>query len=92
MTLFTFLISLVGPLLVRILASLGLSLVTLTGLTIAADTLKQMIITNVGGLPAAGVQLGGLFGIWECMGIILGAVTFCITWNSTAGFWRLAKS
>lgn len=87
-----FLVGLVGPLMARWLASVGLSLVVLTGLTATVAQLKSQIISNIGSLPAVGVQLGGLFGIWEAIGIWLGAVTFVMTWHSTKGFWSLAKS
>ncbi len=92
MTLAAFLVAMVGPLVARILTSLGLSLVALAGLTVAYDQLKSTIMASIGGLPAAAVQLGGLYGIWECVGLVLGAVTFCITWNATSGFWRLART
>ena len=92
MNLAAFLVGLVGPLMARWLASVGLSLVVLTGLTAAASGLKSQIIANIGAMPAAAVQLGGLMGLWEGIGIWLGAVTFVITWQSTKGFWTLAKS
>jgi len=87
-----FLVGLVGPLMARWLASLGLSLVVLTGLTASVSALKSQIISNIGAMPAVAVQLGGLFGLWECIGIWLGAATFVITWHSTKGFWTLAKA
>lgn len=92
MNLAAFLVGLVGPLMARWLASVGLSLVVLTGLTSAVSALKAQIISNLSGLPAVAVQLGGLMGLWEAIGIWLGAVTFVITWQSTKGFWTLAKS
>lgn len=92
MNLAAFLVGLVGPLMARWLASVGLSLVVLTGLTAAVSGLKSQIISNIGAMPAAAVQLGGLMGLWEGIGIWLGAVTFVITWQSTKGFWTLAKS
>jgi len=92
MNLAAFLVGLVGPLMARWLASVGLSLVVLTGLTSAASGLKSQIMSNIGAMPAAAVQLGGLMGLWEGIGIWLGAVTFVLTWQSTKGFWTLAKS
>lgn len=92
MNLASFLVGLVGPLMARWLASVGLSLVVLTGLTSAVSALKTQITTDLSGLPLAALQLGGLFGLWESLGIWLGAVTFVITWQSTKGFWSLAKS
>lgn len=92
MNLASFIVGLVGPVMARWLASAGLSLVVLTGLTAASGQLKSQIISDLGGLPAVAVQLGGLFGLWEAVGIWLGAITFVITWQSTKGFWTLAKS
>lgn len=76
----------------RWLASVGLSLVVLTGLTSAASALKSQISSDLSGLPLVALQLGGLLGLWEAIGIWLGAITFVITWQSTKGFWTLAKS
>ena len=92
MNLASFLVGLVGPLMARWLASMGLSLVVLAGLTASVSQLKGLITSNLSGLPLATLQLAGLMGVWEGFGIILGAVTFCVTWASTKGFWTLAKS
>lgn len=92
MNLASFLVGLVGPLMARWLASVGLSLVVLAGLTASVSQLKGLITSNLSGLPLATLQLAGLMGVWEGFGIILGAVTFCVTWASTKGFWTLAKS
>lgn len=90
MTIAQFLIALVGPIVARILSTLGLSVVILAGLTGAVSAIKNLVISNIGSMPAAAVGLGGLFGIWECLGIIFGAVTFIVAWKSSAGFWTLA--
>jgi hypothetical protein len=85
-------IAMVGPTVARVLASLGLTVITLTGLTVAFDALKAQVVTGVASLPATALQLGGLFGLWEGLGIELGALAFCITWQSTKGFWSFAKA
>lgn len=92
MTFVSILLGLVGPMAKRLLASLGLGLVTMVGLSITADTLTDMVIANLGALPQAAIGLGGLFGFWEAIGLILGAVAFVITWQSTKGVWALAKT
>jgi hypothetical protein len=76
----------------RILASLGVSLVSLAGLTAAFDALKGQVIANIGGLPAAAIQLGGLFGIWQSFGLVLGAVLFVLTWNNAGGVVKWIKA
>jgi hypothetical protein len=92
MTIAAWLVAMVGPVMARALASLGLTVITMTGLTVALAALKAQLISSIGGLPAAAVQLGGLFGIWECIGIVLGALTFVVAWNGSSGFWRFAKA
>jgi len=92
MGLAAFLVGLVGPLMARWLASAGLSLVVMAGLTGAVAALKSTMVGHLSGLPAECLQLGGLFGLWESIGMVLGAVTFCLTWASTKGFWTLAKA
>lgn len=92
MNIAAFLVGMVGPLMARWLTAMGFSLVTVTGLSVAYSTLKTQVVSGIGGLPAAGMQLGGLMGIWESLGIILGAFTFVLAWRGTSGFWRLAKS
>jgi len=92
MTLAAFLVGLVGPITARWLAAMGLSIITVTGLSAAYAALKAQLLASVGGLPADAVQLAGLFGIWEALGIVLGAFVFVMTWRGTSGFWRLARS
>lgn len=90
MNLASFLVAMVGPMVARVLSALGLSLVVLTGATAALTALRSTLVQNIGGLPAVALQLGGLLGIWQALGILLGAMTFVMTWKSTAGFWALA--
>jgi hypothetical protein len=92
MSIAAWLVAMVGPLVARVLLALGLSVVTLSGATVALGTLKTNITGYIGGLPADALAIGGLMGIWEALGIVLGAMTFCITWRATAGFWKLAKT
>jgi hypothetical protein len=92
MNLAAFLIGLVGPVMARWLSAMGMSLISVAGMTAAYATLKAQVISNIGGLPAQAIALGGLFGIWEAVGIILGAFVFVMTWRGTSGFWRLAKT
>lgn len=92
MNLTGFLLAMVGPLAKRLLLSLGLGLVTMVGLTATASTLKDMILANLGALPAAAIGLGGLYGFWEAIGLVLGAITFVITWQTTKGIWAVSKT
>lgn len=87
----TWLVAMVGPLAAQLLLSLGMSIVVLTGATAAFSTIKTQIITNISAMPAQVIGLGGLFGIWTALGMYFGAMTFCLTWRSSTGFWALAK-
>ena len=87
-----FLVAMVGPLMARWLASMGLTVIVMAGLTAATSTLRSLMLTNLQGLPADALMLAGLLGVWDAMGIVLGALTFCVTWVSTKGFWSLAKT
>lgn len=92
MTIASFLVGLVGPLMARWLSAMGMSLVVLAGLTASVDQLKSTLMSNLTGWPSTAIQLGGLLGVWEALGMLLGAVTFVITWHATKGFWALSKS
>ena len=92
MSIAAWLVAMVGPLAAQVLLSFGLSMVVLTGLSTAFGVLKDQVLANLASLPAQAIGLGGLFGLWEALGIYLGALTFCITWRSTKGFWALAKA
>lgn len=92
MSIAAFLVGMVGPLMARWLASMGLSIIVLAGLGAAVSQLRGVMLANLQALPGDALLLGGLCGVWECLGIWLGAVTFCVTWASTRGFWALAKT
>ena len=91
MNLAAFLVSMVGPIVARVLSSLGLTIIVMTGVMAAFSALRAMVVSNIGSLPAVALQLGGLLGIWQALGILLGAYSFVVTWKSTAGFWALAS-
>ena len=92
MSIAAFLVGMVGPMVARLLTALGVSLVTMAGLVAATTVLKTTMINNLANLPGDGLQLAGLFGIWSCLGLAFGSITFVITWKSTTGFMALAKS
>lgn len=91
MSLYAWLIAAVGPLLSRILASLGLSLVAVTGATVALSTVKDTLLGAVGAAPAAFLQLAGLYGVWEGLGWLLACATFSVTWSATTKSWSLLR-
>ncbi len=71
----TWLLSMMQPLIARILASLGFSVVTITGFELAVGQLKDAVKAGINTLPGDTLNLflyaGGGYGL----GMILGAIT-----------------
>jgi len=74
-----FLASMAAPLVARVLMALGMSVITVTGVTLAIDQLKDLVIGNLGDVPVSILQLGGLLGAWQGLGMVFGAITFSVT-------------
>jgi len=74
------------PILARILIALGFSAVTFLGASVVVDQLRQMVLTNLSGGATAALQLAGLAGVWQGLGMVFGAVTF------TMSLWGLTKA
>lgn len=74
----------------RVLASLGLGVVTVTGMNIAWGSLKGIIIANFQGFPADIAGLASLSGAGEGLGIILGAITARVTYTALMSASRIA--
>ena len=64
------LLSLVGGLVGRVLASLGMSLVTFYGMTQAIDFLKGLILQNLSQLPVTVVQILALMKVGTALSIV----------------------
>jgi hypothetical protein len=89
-TIALWLASLLPSFVARVLAALGMGVVSFTGWTIVWDQVKGLIISNFSGLPVAIAQLAGLAGADTGLGIILGAITMRITYVSVASAARIA--
>lgn len=73
------------PMLARVLAALGFSVVTITGVALAWSSIKSEIVTNLSAQAGAYVQLAGLGGVWVALGAIIGAMSFAVAfWGLTA--------
>lgn len=72
-TLAAFLISMVGPLVLKAITMLGIGVVTFTGVTVAVQGLIDMATTNWASLPSDILALASIAGIPQCLGIICGA-------------------
>lgn len=70
-----FLLSLVRPLISRILLALGIGLVSVVGINTVIDQIKDILVNSIGGLPADVFGLFLLSGMGQALGIITGAIT-----------------
>lgn len=70
----TWLLSLVQPIIARILLALGFSVVTINGFEAAINSLKQQLIGSMNGLPSEMLQVVLLGGVGQGLGLITAAV------------------
>jgi len=78
------LLEMVWPLIKKALVSLGLTLVTLSGIEIGIDQLKSALTSSTNSLPADILQLFLLAGGGICLNIIFAAINFRIAiWSTT---------
>ncbi len=75
MPLAAFLISMVTPLVGRILLSLGFSVVTVTGMTLVITTVRDQFLTLANQMPADMLNVFLLAGGGVGFGMLMGAVT-----------------
>lgn len=74
----------------RVLAALGMGVVTMTGFDVAWGQVHDLIISNVQGLPAAAAGLAGLAGVGEGLGIVLGAISARVAFTVLMSSARIA--
>ncbi len=80
------LMSMIVPILGRVMVALGASLVTFTGVTAGVTTLIDYATTAYQGLPSVILGLAGLAGVGDGIGLILGAIA------ARVSLWGLTKS
>lgn len=85
-TLLAGLATLAGPMVARVLMALGFAVVTIGGVAVGISTLKAEIIAGLGTAPVAALQIAGLAGAWIGIGLIFGAMSWCVA------FWTLTKA
>ncbi|MDO9421060.1 MAG: DUF2523 domain-containing protein [Herminiimonas sp.] len=73
MSIAVWLVSLVGPLVIRGIIALGFTAVTLTGLTAATNALVQSAQQSWSTLPLVVMQLASLSGVPESLGLVMGS-------------------
>ena len=72
-SLFAFLASAVGPLVIKALLAIGVGTITFTGVTVALQGLIDIAVNNWAGVTPDILQLASIAGIPQAIGIICGA-------------------
>ena len=83
-----FLLTIAGPLALRVLLALGIGTLTFTGVDTAFGALVTSVTNSYGGLPAAVLQLVSLASIPAALGLVLGAMNARIAIWAAAGATR----
>lgn len=85
---FTFIISLVGPLLAKILAGLGIALVAYTGASLVVTELRDYVMGTFNGLPVDLLGILYLLGLDEGVKILFAAYAVKITLQTSMGAFK----
>lgn len=72
--LFSFLSTILGPLVVRVLAAVGIGMVTFAGFQLTVEAAKNYVRSNFAGLPADIAQILGLLKVDVAINIVFAAV------------------
>jgi Protein of unknown function (DUF2523) len=84
MPLAAFFLSLVQPIISRIMVALGLSVVTFTGMSLVMEQMTNVVGNAWGALPGAIFGLAQLAGLGEGLSIVFGAIaTRVLIWQLT---------
>ena len=79
MNLWGFLSAAAVPLVLRVLAGLGIGVLTYTGVDTGLNALISQAQQSWGGLPGDVLGLASVAGIPSCLGIVMGAMTARVT-------------
>lgn len=85
-TLTDWLLAMMQPMIVRMMMSLGLSVTTIKGVDTAFEQTRGYIQSAVNSMPAAVLQLAGLFGVDTALSWILGAMAFALSLYAMKSF------
>lgn len=80
------LLAMVQPIIARIMVTLGLSIASFVGMDLLMNQVISATQNAWGGLPFGMLQLAGLAGIGQALGIIMGAVLTRVL------IWQLSRS
>lgn len=86
MPLAAWLLSMVGPIIGRILLAIGFSVITITGMDLVIEQIKNQLISGAGALAADAFALFQISGGGLAMGIIMGAI------NTRVALWTVSKA
>jgi hypothetical protein len=75
MSLFSFVLTAIGPWAIRALVAVGFASVSFAGVTTAFGGLVSYAQGQWGGLPAAVLQLATLFAVPQAIGLVFGAMS-----------------
>jgi hypothetical protein len=79
MNLTSWILALAPSLIRQILLSLGMGIMTITGISVAWSQVQSAILSDIGSLPASVMGLAGLCGAGDAIGIMLGAIVARVT-------------
>lgn len=89
----TWLLSLAQPMVAKILIALGLSAVSIVGVSEAVDVLRNQLTSSMGSIPGNMAGLFQLAGGGTAMGMILGAImTRLALWQAQKSLQFLGKA
>lgn len=86
MNIASFLIALIGPLAVRVVLALGMSVITFSGVDLAVGSLISGAQASWSGIGADVLGLAGVAGVPACLGLLAGAL------NARGALWVLAAA
>lgn len=86
MPLAAWLLSLVGPIIGRILLALGFSVITITGMDLVIGQIKNQIVSGASSMAGDVFALFQIAGGGIAMGIIMGAI------NTRVALWTMTKA
>lgn len=69
------LLTLVGPLVKKVLVSLGIGIISYAAISTIIGVIKSMIAAQFGAIAADYAALAGLFGFYDAIGFILAGIT-----------------
>jgi len=82
----SWLIAMVGPMVIRAIIAAGFTAVTYTGVTTLVNSMVSDAQSKWSSMPATVIQLASLSGIPEALGMILGALVAVFAAKSAIGF------